>query len=218
MQPYFFPYAGYFRLFAGADIFAVFDCVQFPRRGWVHRNRLCDRAGSLSWLTLPLRKGNRDIKIVDLQFTEDAIDLFQKQWSRFPCLSEADPNNALLELLRSVEGPAVDYLIKTLRYTCDTLDLSHNMIRTSGLDLDPELKGQDRIIEVVKRVGGTRYINLHGGSGLYEPAAFAAANIDLYVLSDFVGGNASMLQRLLTEPLSSIRQEIYDQLERKALS
>jgi hypothetical protein len=33
MQPYFMPYAGYFRLFAAADVFVLFDCVQFPRRG-----------------------------------------------------------------------------------------------------------------------------------------------------------------------------------------
>ena len=37
MQPYFFPYAGYFRLFAAVDTFIIYDCVQFPRRGRVHR-------------------------------------------------------------------------------------------------------------------------------------------------------------------------------------
>ena len=29
MQPYFMPYAGYFRLFAAADLFVALDCVQF---------------------------------------------------------------------------------------------------------------------------------------------------------------------------------------------
>ena len=42
MQPYFIPYAGYFRLFTGADLFVVCDDVQFPRRGWLHRNKLID--------------------------------------------------------------------------------------------------------------------------------------------------------------------------------
>ena len=54
MQPYFAPYAGYFRLLATTDLFVVYDCVQFPRRGWVHRNQLPDAAGKLDWLTLPL--------------------------------------------------------------------------------------------------------------------------------------------------------------------
>ena len=56
MQPYFFPYAGYFRLFAASDLFVIYDCVQFPRRGWVHRNLLPDASGSERWLTLPLEK------------------------------------------------------------------------------------------------------------------------------------------------------------------
>src|SRR5262244_1544533 len=72
MQPYFVPYAGYFRLYAASDLFVVYDCVQFPRRGWVHRNRLVDRTGALRWLTLPLAKAPRDILIRDLRFTSDA--------------------------------------------------------------------------------------------------------------------------------------------------
>ncbi len=50
MQPYFFPYAGYFRLMSASDVFVVFDDVQFPRRGRVHR---CEMAPG-RWLTLPL--------------------------------------------------------------------------------------------------------------------------------------------------------------------
>jgi hypothetical protein len=40
MQPYFFPYAGYFRLLQAADHFVLLDCVQFPRRGRVHRTQV----------------------------------------------------------------------------------------------------------------------------------------------------------------------------------
>jgi hypothetical protein len=48
MQPYFLPYPGYFRLFAAADQVALFDCVQFPRRGWVHRSRRRCRLADLA--------------------------------------------------------------------------------------------------------------------------------------------------------------------------
>ena len=68
MQPYFMPYAGYFRLFAAADVFVLFDCVQFPRRGWVHRNRFATAAGHLDWLTLPLLKCPRETRIDELAF------------------------------------------------------------------------------------------------------------------------------------------------------
>src|SRR5437016_2188558 len=63
MQPYFLPYAGYFRLFAASDLFVIYDCVQFPRRGWVHRNRLTDARGLERWLTLPLEKAPQHVLI-----------------------------------------------------------------------------------------------------------------------------------------------------------
>ena len=72
MQPYFLPYAGYFRLFAEADLVCLFDCVQFPRRGWVHRNQLPGYTGAAKWLTLPLAKRPMAIRIDDLAFAPSA--------------------------------------------------------------------------------------------------------------------------------------------------
>ena len=65
------PTAKYFRL-AEADVVCILDCVQFPRRGWVHRNRLPGVAGHAHWLTLPLAKGPINVRIADLRFAEDA--------------------------------------------------------------------------------------------------------------------------------------------------
>ena len=56
MQPYFYPYYGYFNLINEVDKFVFLDDVQFNRRGWVHRNKLYNYDKKLSWLTLPLKK------------------------------------------------------------------------------------------------------------------------------------------------------------------
>ncbi|MZP67265.1 MAG: glycine transferase, partial [Bacteroidales bacterium] len=40
MQPYFFPYAGYFSLIKHTDKFILLDSVQFIRHGWIERNRI----------------------------------------------------------------------------------------------------------------------------------------------------------------------------------
>jgi WbqC-like protein family len=55
MQPYFFPYIGYFQLAACSDIFVFHDDVQYIKGGWVNRNRIL-RDGQPRWLTLPVRK------------------------------------------------------------------------------------------------------------------------------------------------------------------
>jgi hypothetical protein len=40
MQPYFFPYLGYFSLIDYVDHWVVFDNVQFVKQSWVNRNRV----------------------------------------------------------------------------------------------------------------------------------------------------------------------------------
>ncbi len=40
MQPYFFPYLGYFSLIKHTERFILLDSVQFIRHGWVERNRI----------------------------------------------------------------------------------------------------------------------------------------------------------------------------------
>src|SRR5580704_1381643 len=102
MQPYFFPYAGYFRLFAASDLFVFYDCVQFPRRGWVHRNKLIQRNTTSDWLTLPLAKTGRDTtRIMDLRFSENAQEKWAERMAEFPALSNRTSPQA--SLLAAVE-------------------------------------------------------------------------------------------------------------------
>jgi hypothetical protein len=84
MQPYFFPYAGYYRLFAVVDEFVIFDCVQFPRRGRVHRRRSPARGGGAEWLTLLLARQPRDVLIRDIAFSPDARQRFDERLARPP--------------------------------------------------------------------------------------------------------------------------------------
>src|SRR3954468_7197414 len=84
MQPCFIPDAGYFRLLPASDLFVVYDCVQFPRRGWVHRNKLVDRSGAARWLTLPLEKAPQEVAIRDLRFPADAAERLAERLQQFP--------------------------------------------------------------------------------------------------------------------------------------
>lgn len=53
MQPYFFPYIGYFQLMSACDVFIVADDVQYIEQGWVNRNRILINAAPV-WLTMPV--------------------------------------------------------------------------------------------------------------------------------------------------------------------
>ena len=39
MQPYLFPYIGYFQLIAAVDQFVIYDTVKYTKKGWINRNR-----------------------------------------------------------------------------------------------------------------------------------------------------------------------------------
>lgn len=219
MQPYFFPYLGYFRLLASADIFVHFDCVQFPRRGYVHRNQMPKHPPTGAeqqkhWLTLPVAGRAQDVRIADLAFAPDAASEWQTRLAAFPWISKArDPDQAsLMQLVRSVEDNASvsDYLINTLEFSAGRLGLAPRMLRSSSLGIASEFRGQDRILEIVRLLGGTRYLNAPGGRDLYDAVEFERKGIELKFLPPFTGRANSMLYEFCFSPLDALRAELPD--------
>jgi hypothetical protein len=209
MQPYFLPYAGYFRLFAASDLFVVYDCVQFPRRGWVHRNRFVDAAGAAHWLTLPLERAPRDILIRDLRFRPDAARSLAERLRPFPL---AAPNAAavghILATLRNPDGSPLDYIERLLEQIVSYIGLPWRVVRSSTLDIPVSLHGQDRILEIARRLGATRYVNSPGGRALYDAEAFARSGIELTFLADYGGPLSSILTRVLNEDRDALAADI----------
>lgn len=210
MQPYFFPYAGYYRLLSVADTFVVYDCVQFPRRGWVHRNKLSDFNGNDQWLTLPLVKSDRDkTRICDLAFASNARTSMEEQMRRFPCLialGKKEPD--LHAILTDFTVTPVQYLVRSLEWCGERLGLKPTVMMSSSLNVSESLKGQDRIIEITKRIGGKHYINAPGGVTLYDAGRFEEAGLTLTFLPDYSGPYKSVLERILTESPADLAQEI----------
>lgn len=212
MQPYFVPYLGYFRLFSQTDLFVIYDCVQFPRRGYVHRNQVPDRTGAPLWLTLPLEKCDQKTAIMDLQWRQSDCAAFGERIRQLACdwplQVPAVLREQWLALLTNFDGGVVDYLERTLGFVCRQLDLHCNFIRSSSLHIDPALKGPDRILEICRQVGTTRYVNSPGGRELYQVDTFAQAGIELDFMEPFQGSHWSVAYRLLTEEKSRLIAEL----------
>jgi hypothetical protein len=209
MQPYFIPYAGYFRLFAASDLFVIYDCVQFPRRGWVHRNKLVDAVGVERWLTLPLKKAPRNVLIRDVRFPPNAARVVAERLRQFSLLAK-DPASVehILAALRDVQGSPLDYIEGLLERTVAYCGIPWTVMRSSSLNIPVEIHGQDRILEIARRLGARRYVNAPGGSDLYDPGAFANAGIELRFLPDYVGPHTSILTRILREDRNDLARDI----------
>ncbi len=209
MQPYFLPYAGYFRLIAQSDLFVIYDCVQFPRRGWVHRNKLHDANGAEQWLTMPLQAAPQDVLIRDLEFPPGAPAIMAERLRPFR-LDQGGPADLapLLDRLRRPEGDPAAYIADLLAAVCGYLGLPWNPVRSTSLDVPPSFRGQDRILEIARRLGAERYLNAPGGRELYDAAAFAEAGMTLSFLPPYTGPSMSILERMLTEDRQALSKDV----------
>jgi hypothetical protein len=210
MQPYFFPYAGYFRLFAAVDTFIIYDCVQFPRRGRVHRVEAPGPNGAPEWLTLPLAYHPRDVLIRNLRFADNARKYFDERLARFPWVHTATGHNARLirNFLYEPLNSVVDYLEAGLRLTINLLKIDTAIVRSSELNVDPSLRGQARVIATVRAVGATRYVNASGGRALYDPVAFRQSGIELAFLEPYEGRFRYLLPALMGDPGAEIGRDV----------
>ena len=69
MQPYFFPYIGYFQLINSVDEFIIYDNIQYTKKGWINRNRiLVNEKDQL--ITLSIKKDSDYLDIVKRELSE----------------------------------------------------------------------------------------------------------------------------------------------------
>jgi len=213
MQPYFIPYAGYFRLFAAADLFVVYDCVQFPRRGYVHRNKLTNDQGVPEWVTLPLKKSARDTtRICDLEFATDAVGKWPEHLQKFPVLASGKYQSPVKDAVLNIGGNPPEYIVNILKLICAEVAINFNIAYSSALKIPDALRAEERILFIAKHFGATEYINSPGGRALYDEKNFANNGIKLKFLPDYHGNKISILERLLTENKKTLREEILSQI------
>ena len=206
MQPYLYPYAGYFRLLAASDTFVVFDDVQFIRRGRIHRAEV----DSGQWLTLPLLHQPRETLIRDLAFAPGARATFDARLVQAGIpRHHPDPEvDAICAHLHGSLGTVTDFLVSGLRAVAHCLGLRVDIQRSSSLDTPAGLRGQARIIHLVRSLGGTRYLNAPGGRALYDARAFAEAGLELRFLPHYDGAYRFLLPSILRHGFATLRAEM----------
>jgi hypothetical protein len=183
MQPYLFPYFGYFQLINTVDKFIIYDDVQYIKGGWINRNRILLNTQA-HLFTFSIKNDSTFLNINQRYFTnkldkekEKFFNIVDSAYSKAPFYSNT---KKLLEcILFTGELNISDMITQSLILICNYLDIGTQFYISSEIDKDNTLKGEERVIAINKCLDSKHYINSIGGETLYSKDVFKENGITL---------------------------------------
>ena len=184
MQPYLFPYIGYFQLIGSVDLFIIYDNIKYTKKGWINRNRFL-RNGVDATFTVPLRKDSDSLDVQQRELASDfdrgkLVNQLREAYRHSPYFSQAFP---IVE--KSVMSPKqnlFEYVRESVVEVCRYLGIGVRIVPSSNFAIDPALKGQEKVLAFCKATDASIYVNAIGGQELYSRAEFETRGIELKFL------------------------------------
>ncbi len=182
MQPYLFPYLGYWQLINAVDKFVILDDVNFIKRGYINRNHILFNNRE-TLFTLPLVKASQNKLINEIGIVEDKKEIdkilliIKTAYKDAPYFNAAYP---LIEKIIKFKNVNLSkYITNSIFEICKYVGINTQIIPSSSRYEKKALKGQLRILDIVEKERGKTYINPIGGLNLYEKGVFAKKGIKL---------------------------------------
>jgi hypothetical protein len=191
MQPYFFPYLGYFQLINAVDRWIAFDQVQFIDKGWINRNRILHPNPEKEWqyITLPLSKRGQFDKICDIVLKKD-INWREQILGKLSFYKKKAPHyQQTLEFVNycfdTNETRLAHLVVEILRKTSDYLNIQTPIELQSemNLRLDSVHHAGQWALRISELLGASEYINPRGGKDIFIPSEFNDSKIKLSFLT-----------------------------------
>lgn len=185
MQPYFFPYIGYYSILKNVDVYVYLDIVQYINRGWINRNRIAKPNGGWEYITVPVKKHHRETLIKDvLVYNEEnwqsrilhQLEIYHKA----PYYTEI--MNLLVELFHKSYDTIVDLNIAVDQAIAGYLQFDINTIVLSKSPyVIKNVKAPDdwslRVCQNIHNVN--EYWNAPGGKAFYDIKKYEQAGIQI---------------------------------------
>lgn len=199
MQPYFFPYIGYWQLMKAVDKYIVYDDVAYIKGGWINRNNfLIQGIKKLVSISLNDSSSNKLINEIGIKDNfSNFMKMIQISYAKAPYFSQV---KELLEKVIAFDKSNLGmFLFNSIKVVAEYLDFNTEILLSSQIQKDNTLKGKDKVIHICKLMGADEYYNAIGGQELYDKNEFMQNGIKLSFLetelvpykqlkNDFVGG------------------------------
>jgi hypothetical protein len=181
MQPYFFPYIGYFQLIAAVDLFIIYDNIKYTKKGWINRNRMLQNGKDVVF-SLPLKSGSDAFDVCERELSADfnrkkLLNQFVGAYRRAPYFEQTFP--LIEQILLYEEANLFRVLRHSISRTCEHLGLVTEIRTSSDIAIDLDLKSQDKVLALCAAVGADIYVNAIGGLELYSKDAFEENGVEL---------------------------------------
>lgn len=182
MQPYFFPYLGYFQLINAVDLFLLYDDVQYMKGGWINRNRILQN-GVPAWFSMPVKHANFKLPISARTYCDpikygsallSSIHTAYRKAPYFRCGMQLTES-----ILKCGDESVVNYNNAALLKICAYIGIRTHIELTSKAKTDPLLSAENRVLELCRYFKTNQYINAAGGRDLYSPQLFSENNVEL---------------------------------------
>jgi len=182
MQPYFLPYIGYWQLLNAVDRYVIYDDVNFIRGGWINRNRILMN-GESKLINVQMHNASQNKLIKEIEILADPI--YKKRllrniegcYKKAPFFADALP--VIENIISYNEMNLAKYLQYAISRICEYLTIDTELIVSSTLCKNNELRGQKKILEICKILDADEYFNAVGGQLLYSRADFDGQGIQL---------------------------------------
>ena len=182
MQPYFFPYIGYFQLINAVDVFVMYDDVNYIKQGWINRNRILIN-NKEHYFTLQIKGGSSFRKIKDITIGNNRLKLLKTIEQSYKNASQFENVHLLItDILTSEEENLSKFLIYSLKKIAEYLGIKTVFMLSSEIDINTVAKAEDKIITICKKLGAINYINAIGGQELYNKTRFDENSLKLQFL------------------------------------
>lgn len=183
MQPYFFPYIGYFQLINSVDEFIIYDNIQYTKKGWINRNRILVN-GKDQLITLPIKKDSDYLNVIERELSESwdkdknkILNTIKSSYSKAPYFKEIF--ELISQCLNISERNLFRFIYGNIILINNYLDIKTPIVISSTVNIDHDLKSQDKVLVLCKSRNATQYINSIGGVELYNKEIFSQQGIKL---------------------------------------
>lgn len=185
VQPYFFPYIGYYQLINAVDKFIVYDDVNFMKKRWINRNHILI-GGEPRFITVPLKKVSQNKLIKDVEIDNDSkwkqkiLRSIELAYKKTPMHDTVFP--LIQRVIHSEETHISRLATLSLKTVAEYLGFDTDFVDSSTVYENSPLKAQDRILDICRQESADAYINPIGGTELYSREDFLNNKVRLNFL------------------------------------